>query len=186
MSMQVRGVDVARYFGPAGKAKRRLNWWKSLPGREYVADKVLAHISAKIYDVEPQHILSLDTEHPLGDLREDFHNTAKLVRDWRPDFAFTHLFHFCLEDLGRIYSWQEFRDEWSAAPDRRPWLWEPARMMQEKAADHLVRTKKKYVSRRCPCFCSKRHAVADRRVLLFISSRNIRSRLATPARLALP
>ncbi|UGT66114.1 hypothetical protein LTT66_22735 [Nocardia gipuzkoensis] len=141
MSMQVTGVDVARYFGSTGKAKRRLDWWKSLPGREYVADKVLAHKSARIYDVEPQHILSLDTEHPLGDLREDFHNTAKLVRDWRPNFAFSHLFHFCLEDLGRIYSWQEFRDGWSAAPARRPWLWEPAQMMQAKAADHLVKTK---------------------------------------------
>ncbi|MFI1913257.1 hypothetical protein [Nocardia sp. NPDC020380] len=138
MKEQVNGRDVALFFGSSGKAKRRLQQWRTLQGREYVAEKVLAHVSSSLYRVEPEEVRTLDTEHPLGVLRENFEDTVHLIRDWRPDFAFSHLFHFCLEDLGRLFSWQEFRDEWSAAPSRRDWLWNPARQKQSEAASYLV------------------------------------------------
>lgn len=138
MVVQVSGTDVVQHFSSTGKARRRLQRWKTLPGREYVADKVLAHVSSAVFAIEPEMIQQLETEHPLGDLREDFDSTVRLIRDWRPDFAFSHLFHFCLEDLGRVFSWQEFRDDWSAVPSRRPWLWTPAKRMRRQAADYLV------------------------------------------------
>lgn len=141
MSVQISGGDVARLFGSTGKARSRLQRWKTLPGREYVADEVLGHVSSAIFDIEPEAIQQLETEHPLGDLREDFDSTVPLIRDWRPDFAFSHLFHFCLEDLGRVFSWQEFRDDWSAMPSRRPWLWDPANAMQRRAANFLMERK---------------------------------------------
>ncbi|MFI6168080.1 hypothetical protein ACIBCN_14960 [Nocardia sp. NPDC051052] len=141
MTVQVSGDDVAQLFGSAGKAKSRLQWWKTLPGREYVAEEVLSHVSSAIFDIEPEAVRELETEHPLGDLREDYDNTVQLIRDWRPDFAFSHLFHFCLEDLGRVFSWQEFRDGWCTVPSRKPWLWNPARDIQHQAATHLVQRK---------------------------------------------
>lgn len=137
--MQVYGNDVARYFGSMGRAERQLARWKNLPGRGHVVEKVLTHVSSAIFEISSSQIRELKTEHPLGELREDFKTTVPLIRDWRPDFAFSHLFHFCLEDLGRIYSWQEFRDEWSAAPARRGWLWDPALTIRMEAADKLVR-----------------------------------------------
>ncbi|MFD6156888.1 hypothetical protein ACFWF7_20145 [Nocardia sp. NPDC060256] len=138
MTVEVSGNDVVRVFGSTGKARSRLRWWKTIPGCEYVAEEVLGHISSAIFDIEPETIQQLETEHPLGQLREDFDSTVHLIRDWRPDFAFAHLFHFCLEDLGRVFSWQEFRDDWSARPAKRPWLWDPAKAMQRRAADHLM------------------------------------------------
>ncbi|MEU7138214.1 hypothetical protein ABZ942_02055 [Nocardia sp. NPDC046473] len=141
MTVQVSGEDVAQLFGSAGKAQGKLQRWKSRPGCEYVADEVLAHVSSAIFDIEPEAIQQLETEHPLGVLREEFDSTVRLIRDWRPDFAFAHLFHFCLEDLGRIYSWQEFRDDWCKVPSRRPWLWNPARDIQHQAANYLVHRK---------------------------------------------
>ncbi|WP_067988065.1 hypothetical protein [Nocardia caishijiensis] len=136
--MQVSGDQVVRHFGSTGAARRRLEKWKVLPNREYVAEKVRAHVSSAIYEVDPAEIRDLETEHPLGVLWENFDSTVQLVRDWRPDFAFSHLFHFCLEDLGRIFSWEEFRDDWSASPARRSWLWDPAWVVHQKAVDKLV------------------------------------------------
>jgi hypothetical protein len=138
MSTHVNGDDVARFFGRSGNAQRRLNRWKNLPGCGYVAEKVLAHKSMAIFEVAPETIQNMVTEHPLGDLRETYGNTIEVIRDWRPDFAFSHLFHFCAEDLGRIYSWEEFRDEWSSTPAHRPWLHEPAWEVRRLAESYLV------------------------------------------------
>lgn len=141
MSTQVTGEDVARFFGRSGEAHRKLQEWSALPGKEYVAEKVLGHKSSAIFEIDPEDIRNLDTEHPLGNLHERFEDTVQIIRDWRPDFAFSHLFHFCAEDLGRIYSYQEFRDEWSKAPSREPWLQKPVWDIRHQAENRLIRYK---------------------------------------------
>ncbi|MBF6173674.1 hypothetical protein [Nocardia blacklockiae] len=141
MSIQVTGNDVAEFFGRSGEALRKLRAWSNLRGKEYVAEKVLSHKSSAIFEIEPEAIRHLDTEHPLGDLRESYEDTVQIIRDWRPDFAFSHLFHFCAEDLGRIYSYQEFRDEWSTAQSRESWLREPVWEIRRTAEQRLIRYK---------------------------------------------
>jgi len=141
MSIRISGADVAEFFGQSGKARRQLNWWTTLPGRGYVSEKVLSHVSTAIFEIEPESIQNLTTEHPLGDLHETYRNTVKVIRDWRPDFAFSHLFHFCAEDLRRIYSWEEFRG-WSADHSRRSWLYDPAWRIRQAAEDFLINIKR--------------------------------------------
>jgi hypothetical protein len=125
IEISTSGAEVAEKFASTGAARAELNRWRNRPGLGFVAEKVLAHRSAAVYTVRPGHITSLDTSHALGRIRPAQGYAVSAIKNWYPDFAFTHLLHFCLEDLGRIFSIDEFR-QWSSDPQVRDWLWEPA------------------------------------------------------------
>ncbi|WP_304452096.1 hypothetical protein [Nocardiopsis sp. YSL2] len=86
----------------------------------------MEHRTSAVYKLVPSEIRSLTSEHALGNLRPRQGYKVKLIRDWRPDFAFSHVFHFHLEERGRMFSFEEFRD-WSSLDEFRPTLYTPAR-----------------------------------------------------------
>ncbi|WP_069163877.1 hypothetical protein [Nocardia altamirensis] len=132
MSTSINGVEVARFFASGGDARRLLDRWKSREGLEFVAEQVLGHVSSTVHTIGSDEIAQLSTTHPLGKIGPEVGYAIALIKNWYPDFAFTHLFHFCLEELGRIFSIDEFR-EWSSTGAARAWLWEPAQVMLQRA-----------------------------------------------------
>jgi hypothetical protein len=123
----ISGHDVAQHFGSAGAAERELNRWCTRRGRQHIATRVLEHVSRQVHEVRPQEIQDLATSHPLGNLHPPQGYKVPGIKNWHPGFAFTHLFHFCLEDLEGIFSFDQFL-AWSRDPARSGWLWDP--MMQ--------------------------------------------------------
>ncbi|MBF6174435.1 hypothetical protein [Nocardia blacklockiae] len=126
MSTSIDGYEVARHFGSRGQAQRELQLWKTRKGREYIAERVLAHVSTTVHDLRPHEIRTLQSSHPLGNLHPPEGYKVKAIKNWHPGFAFAHLFHFCLEDHGTIYSFDQFF-EWAQLDEHSPWLWTPMR-----------------------------------------------------------
>ncbi|MGW4849423.1 hypothetical protein [Nocardia brasiliensis] len=133
MAISTSADEVVRHFASEGQiAQRMLERWQRRRGCEHVPQAVLAHVTSAPYILAADDIMRLKTKHPLGQARPRNVNKIASIRDWRPDFAFTHLFHFFLEEHKGIFTWDEFR-EWSQGPDVRGWLWEPAQELIEKA-----------------------------------------------------
>jgi len=97
--------------------------------RPHVTERVMAHNSRAVYNVASAAVKRLASEHPLGNIKAEDGFRVSPIKNWNPDFAFVHLFHFALEQIGRVYSFGEFRS-WAAEPDNR---W-----MVYKEADALV------------------------------------------------
>lgn len=123
MSTNVSGHEVARHFGSMGRARHELEQW--MKEREHIAGRVLAHVSSSVHNVRSAEIRNLASSHPLGNIHPPEGYRIGSIKDWKPGFAFAHLFHFCLEDLGRIYSFDEFR-AWCRDERRIDWLWGPS------------------------------------------------------------
>jgi hypothetical protein len=85
----------------------------------------MGHRTSAVYKLVPSEIRSLTSEHALGNLRPRQGYKVKSIRDWRPDFAFSHIFHFHLEERGRMFSFEEFRD-WSGLDQFRSMFHTPA------------------------------------------------------------
>ncbi|MCX4093955.1 hypothetical protein [Nocardia sp. alder85J] len=126
-------AEVIQHFTSAGKlAKSELDWWANRDGYQHVADRVLAHVTEALYAIRPQNVPHLRTEHPLGDIKKVDAERVALIRDWFPDFAFTHIFHFMLEEENRLYRWQDFY-EWCQQDRTVPLLWIPAKVKNREA-----------------------------------------------------
>ncbi|MBP2193601.1 hypothetical protein [Nocardia goodfellowii] len=93
---------------------------------------VLAHRTTVPYAIASEDIPALSTHHPLGKIKKEEAEEVALIRDWFPDFAFAHLFHYMLEEKQRLYSWQEFC-KWFQGEAVSGWLWEPSRQMVARA-----------------------------------------------------
>jgi hypothetical protein len=73
------------------------------------------------------------TENALGASSRRIGEAVKPIRDWNPNFAFTHVLHHVTALLGHLPTWQEFRDFASSDSDVRPMLWEPAMRANDAA-----------------------------------------------------
>lgn len=95
----------------------------------------MAHSSRAEYNVASAAVKRLASGHPLGDIKAEDGFRASPIKNWNPDFAFVQLFHFTLEQIGRVYSFGEFRS-WASEPDNRWMLYEEAdsliRAVQER------------------------------------------------------
>ncbi|WP_156365797.1 hypothetical protein [Nocardiopsis sp. NRRL B-16309] len=85
----------------------------------------MEHRTSAVYKLVPSEIRNLTSEHALGNLRPGQGYKVESIRDWRPDFAFSHIFHFHLEERGRMFSFEEFR-EWSTLDRFQPMFHTPA------------------------------------------------------------
>ncbi|WP_280265718.1 hypothetical protein [Nocardia wallacei] len=133
METTTNSREVVEHFTSEGQiARDQLDWWTHRQGCETVAEKVLSHITRVPYLIADDEVPELRTEHALGRVRKADAERVVLIRDWFPDFAFTHVFNLMLEEVGRLYKWEEFY-EWCQGSATRPWLWEPAQEMVEKA-----------------------------------------------------
>ncbi|MEV0363981.1 hypothetical protein [Nocardia fusca] len=124
--LSTTGGEVVQFFTRGGKiSKGELTWWRNRRGCGHVANAVLAHTTRTPYTIASEDILRLPTSHSLGEINRNEAQKVRSIRDWYPDFAFTHLFHFMLEDAEKAFSWEEFQ-EWSRSEEVRAWLWDPA------------------------------------------------------------
>ncbi|GAA4332684.1 hypothetical protein ACFQY7_36850 [Actinomadura luteofluorescens] len=130
-------ADVLDLFNVTPATKEKYSYWAAR--RAHVVSHVSAHQTLAAYSIRPGDIEEVCRktaanyrEHALGEIQRG--DVAQIVdiRDWRPDFAFTHVFHFTLESLGHVPTWQEFRQFASEDQRARTMLWEPA---QEKIAE---------------------------------------------------
>ncbi|MEU2123807.1 hypothetical protein [Nocardia niwae] len=125
--------EVVQHFTSGGRiAKSELEWWTNREGCRHVAETVLAHVTSTPYAIASKDIVQLQTSHALGNVKRAEAEEVGSIRDWFPDFAFTHLFHLMLEEVQRLFSWDEFY-EWCQGDVVRRWLWEPAREMVASA-----------------------------------------------------
>ncbi|GAB2507617.1 hypothetical protein [Nocardiopsis aegyptia] len=115
--------EVLRIFTKSRAGKRVFDAWRRR--KPHVTERVMEHRTSAVYKLASSEIRSLTSEHALGRLRPSEGYQVESIRDWRPDFAFSHIFHFHLEERGRMYSFQEFR-EWSRLDRFRPMLHTPA------------------------------------------------------------
>ncbi|WP_260636318.1 hypothetical protein [Streptomyces angustmyceticus] len=101
-------TDVEQLFAAQGEGRRILLQWKSRKPR--VAERVMSHVSAAPYTVRSAQFDSFIFGHPLKRITSVSAYKQVKIRDWFPDFAMVHLFHFLLEEKGGLFSYQEFRE----------------------------------------------------------------------------
>jgi hypothetical protein len=92
-------------------ARNAYQTWREHPRRRRVVPVVESHRTRVLYDLTPQDVEQVcrDTEHALGEVKSKQVARISGARDWNPDFAFTHLLHYCMEQQKRLPTWQEFR-----------------------------------------------------------------------------
>ncbi len=122
--------DVLQKFACSRSGELLLDGW--VMDRPHVAQRVMRHRTEAVYKISSADIAELSSEHAIGNIRPDQGYGVKSIRDWFPDFAFSHIFHFCLEERGRVFSFQDFRD-WSSLDRCRPLLYDPARVKIKQA-----------------------------------------------------
>ncbi|MFC0105664.1 hypothetical protein [Kibdelosporangium aridum] len=79
-------------------------------------ETVRNHVSETLYILTPEDVEETfeENEHPLGDIDRGSVENIKRAKNWWPAYAFTHLLHFLLEATGRLPTWQEFREFYTA------------------------------------------------------------------------
>ncbi|WP_157691657.1 hypothetical protein [Noviherbaspirillum autotrophicum] len=73
------------------------------------------HTTNTVDSIRPQDVLELckwiaadRSNHALKEIESSVVNEVPAIRDWHPDFAFTHLLHFVTEEAGRLPSFDDF------------------------------------------------------------------------------
>lgn len=101
--------------GSAREATRKLERWRRGPRRHRVVPPVMAHETAVVDDLQPGDVLAVcqriaadKREHALGDIRRTVVSDVPFIRDWFPDFAYTHVLHFVAEAAGRLLTFNEY------------------------------------------------------------------------------
>ncbi|MEU2558895.1 hypothetical protein ABZ626_06085 [Streptomyces longispororuber] len=69
------------------------------------------------------------TEHALGEVKRNVGESVPQIVDWHPDFAFAHTFHFCMEQLGEVPTFQQFREFSLGSAEGRKMLGDPAKAL---------------------------------------------------------
>jgi hypothetical protein len=133
--METTSAEVIATFAVTPRARALLHRWQEDPRRPQVAHTVLAHTTKVLYQLEPSHVEAVCTtsEHPLGDIRKNVATAVQPVVDWRPDFAFTHVMHLALEELGALPSFQDFARFCADDPAGAAALGHPAREIRKHA-----------------------------------------------------
>lgn len=102
--------------------------WKGDERRRLVAPVVLGHRVRVIYQLGRGDVADVckRTEHALGDVRRRDAEAVGSIVNSHPDFAFTHMFHVCMENLGVLLTYQDFRRFSESDTIGRKRLWIPA------------------------------------------------------------
>jgi hypothetical protein len=104
--------DVLGRFCTSVGTRKRFEDWKADPRREEVAPLVLAHRTRVLYYLAEEDVEGVcrDTEHALGPVKRADGESVREIVDWHPNFAFTHTFHICVERIGAVPTYQQFRE----------------------------------------------------------------------------
>lgn len=112
MVLETTADEVVSTFMVTPKAERLFRQWRGNPRQRHVSDFVMGHTASVLYSLRPEDVqaVAARSDHPLGDIRKADADSVRAVVDWRPDFAFAHVFHYVLEATGGMYTFQDFRD----------------------------------------------------------------------------
>jgi hypothetical protein len=127
-TVETTAHEVVAMFAVTAAARTRLRRWQAESAPQ-VPRVVLRHTVRVLYELEPSQIEKTCqvTEHPLGDISKEVATSVRPVVDWRPDFAFTHVMHLALEELGTVPTFGEFSRYCAENPVGRAALGDPAR-----------------------------------------------------------
>ncbi|MFD2474733.1 hypothetical protein [Amycolatopsis silviterrae] len=86
--------------------------WENNPKRigHGVVSTMRDHVTKAMYNcgLETFEWIKDNHEHPLKELKKEDIEHIDLASNWEPDFAFVHLFHLLMEEIGRPPLWSEF------------------------------------------------------------------------------
>jgi hypothetical protein len=75
----------------------------------------MSHFTKAVDSIQPSDVLKLckeiaadSSKHALGEIKSSAVSMVPEIRDWHPDFAFTHLLHFVTEEAGALVSFEDF------------------------------------------------------------------------------
>ncbi|GAA2070361.1 hypothetical protein GCM10009801_21000 [Streptomyces albiaxialis] len=110
--MRTTAHDVLQQFCTSDRTQRVFADWRDDPRRRDVVPAVMEHGTSVVYEMSPGDVQSVcsRTEHALGLVRREVGESVAAIVDWHPDFAFTHMFHLCMEHIGHLPTYQEFRE----------------------------------------------------------------------------
>ncbi|WP_349826581.1 hypothetical protein [Brevibacterium litoralis] len=137
METETTAQDVIEQLGTSDNAKNRLARWKS--NRPAVARHVLQHVTRVPYiaSIDQYEKVLAETEPPLAEIKKSRIGKVREMADWSPNFAFMHVFHYALEEIGEPYTYQGFRDFCREDVRAREMIWDPA-------VERIRQTKQKY------------------------------------------
>lgn len=135
--LETTADDVLELFCTSAGTEERFEIWNSDPRRVAVAPVVMAHRTRVLYRSTEDDVQAVcqRTEHALGQVRRDVGESVREIVDWHPDFAFTHTFHTCIERIGAIPTYEQFREFALDDVAGREMLGDPARAMIRSLAD---------------------------------------------------
>ena len=108
--METSFTTVMDIFGASATACVAHRDWKKNPRRQAVVPIVEAHRTHALYDLTSEDIQGVveRTEHALGEVEWARVKPVKKLINWHPDFAFTHMFSYMIEQHCKVPTWQEF------------------------------------------------------------------------------
>ena len=109
--METTSDDVLRHFCRSPRTNQLYERWSQDPSRRSVVPAVTRHSTKTVYELTLADVSDVchRTEHALGEVRRAEGEAVRQIVDWHPNFAFTHMFHICLERNKQLPTYQEFR-----------------------------------------------------------------------------
>lgn len=103
--------DVLQQFCVSPRTQEIYANWESDRRRVDVAPVVMAHEAKLVYELTTADVEAVcrQTEHALGEVRRFNGERVAAIVDWHPNFAFTHMFHVCMERMQCLPTYQDFR-----------------------------------------------------------------------------
>jgi hypothetical protein len=103
-------ADVVNLFRPSYSAGIAYRDWRRNPRRRAVVPVVEKHCTKVLYELAAEDVEQVvqNTKHALGEI--DWQQVKPIINliNWHPDFAFTHMFAYMVEQFGEIPTWQRF------------------------------------------------------------------------------
>lgn len=129
--------DVLNLFCASAGTRKQFEAWKADRRREEVAPAVLAHRTRVLYRLTESDVQNVcrSTEHALGEVKRAVGESVGQIVDWHPDFAFTHTFHICVERLGAVPTYQQFREFALHDTDGQKMLGDPSKEVISRLVD---------------------------------------------------
>lgn len=121
--------DVLDLFCTSESTEGRFKAWTADRRRAEVVPVVMSHRTKVLYRLTPEGVdrVCRGTEHALGEIRREEGESVRQIVDWHPDFAFAHTFHVCMERIGDLPTYQQFREYALDDPDGWRMLGAPAK-----------------------------------------------------------
>ncbi|MFI9559099.1 hypothetical protein [Nonomuraea endophytica] len=139
MALITRSNEVVSRFCRAPGALREFRKWQNQRPPE-VVDYVLSHDTRVLYGLTLDNLVRVlpsrrrPDDHALGNVNGDQAKVVGSIKNWNPDFAFTHVFHYALETMGTFPAWSALRRFFQEDATANAMLWEPSLAMIAKAA----------------------------------------------------